>query len=69
MKILYGVVGEGFGHATRSRTIIEHLSRSHDVLIVASARQADCDELWTEDLQDWQVVEGLRITNLLAEKS
>ncbi len=39
MKILYGVVGEGMGHATRSRVVIEHLlSRGHDVQIVVSGR-------------------------------
>lgn len=37
MKILYGVVGEGMGHATRSRVVLEHLrSRGHDLRIVAS---------------------------------
>ena len=37
MKILYGVVGEGMGHATRSRVVLEHLRRSgHEVRIVAS---------------------------------
>lgn len=39
MRILYGVVGEGMGHATRSRVVIEHLlSRGHDVRVVASGR-------------------------------
>ena len=28
MKILYGVVGEGMGHAMRSRVILEHLRRA-----------------------------------------
>ena len=36
MKILYGVVGAGMGHAIRSKVIIEHLSLYHDVHIVAS---------------------------------
>ncbi len=37
MKILYGVVGEGMGHATRSRVVLEHLrARGHDLRIVAS---------------------------------
>lgn len=37
MKILYGVVGEGMGHATRSRVVLEHLRRrGHEVRIVAS---------------------------------
>jgi uncharacterized protein (TIGR00661 family) len=41
MKILYGVVGEGMGHATRSRVILEALSRRHDVTVVASGRAYD----------------------------
>src|SRR5512140_1193835 len=42
MKILYGVVGEGMGHATRSTVVIEHLlSRGHEVHIVASGRAKD----------------------------
>lgn len=39
MRILYGVVGEGMGHATRSRVLIEHLlRRGHDVRVVVSGR-------------------------------
>ncbi len=39
MRILYGVVGEGMGHATRSRVVIEHLlDRGHEVRVVASGR-------------------------------
>ena len=39
MRILYGVVGEGMGHATRSRVVIEHLlARGHEVRVVASGR-------------------------------
>lgn len=39
MKILYGVVGEGMGHATRSRVVIEHLLGSgHEVRVVVSGR-------------------------------
>lgn len=42
MKILYGVVGEGMGHAVRSRVVIEHLlRRGHEVEIMASGRAAD----------------------------
>lgn len=42
MKILYGVVGEGMGHAIRSRVILEHLvSQEHDVTIMASGRAVD----------------------------
>lgn len=39
MRILYGVVGEGMGHATRSRVVIEHLlSAGHQVRVVVSNR-------------------------------
>lgn len=39
MKILYGVVGEGMGHAMRSRVILDHLVASdHQVEIMASGR-------------------------------
>jgi uncharacterized protein (TIGR00661 family) len=39
MRILYGVVGEGMGHATRSKVTCEHLAeRGHDVKIVVSGR-------------------------------
>lgn len=41
MRILYGVVGEGMGHATRSRVVIDHLSRSHEVEVVVSGRAHD----------------------------
>lgn len=42
MKILYGVVGEGMGHAVRSRVVIERLlARGHEVEIMASGRAAD----------------------------
>lgn len=42
MKILYGVVGEGMGHAMRSRVVIDHLlAQGHDVHIMASGRATD----------------------------
>ncbi|MBI5218186.1 MAG: UDP-glucuronosyltransferase [Bacteroidia bacterium] len=41
MKILYGVPGEGMGHATRSKVIISHLLKNHDVKIVSSSRAYD----------------------------
>lgn len=41
MRILYGVVGEGMGHATRSRVVLEHLVQHHDVHIVVSGRARD----------------------------
>lgn len=42
MRILYGVVGEGMGHAIRSRVVLDHLLASgHEVEIMASSRAAD----------------------------
>jgi uncharacterized protein (TIGR00661 family) len=39
VNILYGVVGEGMGHATRSKVVITHLqARGHKVKIVVSGR-------------------------------
>jgi uncharacterized protein (TIGR00661 family) len=39
MRILYGVTGEGMGHATRSKVVCEHLvDAGHDVKIVVSGR-------------------------------
>jgi uncharacterized protein (TIGR00661 family) len=38
MKILYGLPSEGMGHATRSKVIIAHLLKNHDVRIVTSDR-------------------------------
>lgn len=39
MNILYGVPGEGMGHATRSKVIIDHLiEQNHEVRVVSSAR-------------------------------
>lgn len=41
MRILYGVAGEGMGHATRSRVVIDHLTRHHEVEVVVSGRAHD----------------------------
>jgi uncharacterized protein (TIGR00661 family) len=38
MNILYGVPGEGMGHATRSKVIIDFLLKEHNVQVVSSAR-------------------------------
>jgi len=38
VKILYGVQGEGMGHATRSSAIIKELLKHHEVIIVSSDR-------------------------------
>jgi uncharacterized protein (TIGR00661 family) len=36
MRVLYGVNGEGMGHATRSQVVIEHLLERHEVRVDAS---------------------------------
>lgn len=42
MRILYGVVGEGMGHAMRSRVVLDHLvEQGHDVEVMASGRAVD----------------------------
>jgi uncharacterized protein (TIGR00661 family) len=42
MKVLYGVVGEGMGHAMRSRVVLAHLvEQGHEVEIMASGRAVD----------------------------
>lgn len=41
MRILYGVVGEGMGHATRSRVLVQELVKEHEVHIVVSGRARD----------------------------
>jgi uncharacterized protein (TIGR00661 family) len=42
MKILYGVVGEGMGHAMRSRVVLDHLvGQGHELEIMASGRATD----------------------------
>jgi len=41
MRILYGVVGEGMGHAMRSRVVLEELCKRHDVQVVVSGRAYD----------------------------
>lgn len=41
MKVLYGVTGEGMGHAMRSRVVLEHLvAAGHEIEIMASGRAA-----------------------------
>ncbi len=42
MRILYGVVGEGMGHATRSSVVLEHLlAAGHEVHVMTSGRARD----------------------------
>jgi uncharacterized protein (TIGR00661 family) len=41
MRVLYGVVGEGMGHAMRSRVVLDELTKRHDVQVVVSGRAYD----------------------------
>jgi uncharacterized protein (TIGR00661 family) len=41
MRVLYGVVGEGMGHAMRSRVVLDELCKRHDVQVVVSGRAYD----------------------------
>ena len=40
-RIFYSMAGEGRGHATRARTVIEHLRRFHDVTVFAPEKAWD----------------------------
>ncbi|MBN2576586.1 MAG: teichoic acid biosynthesis protein [Deltaproteobacteria bacterium] len=41
MRILYGVTGEGMGHAMRSRVVLDALAAKHEIRVVVSGRAAD----------------------------
>jgi uncharacterized protein (TIGR00661 family) len=41
MRILYGVTGEGMGHAMRSRVVLDALASKHEIQVVVSGRAAD----------------------------
>lgn len=59
MRILYGVVGEGMGHATRSKVVCEHLvERGHTVKIVVSGR---AHAMLAETFDDVVEIRGLTI--------
>lgn len=76
MKILYGVVGEGMGHAIRSSVILEKLiADGHDVHIVVSGRAHDflrarfpqVSQIWglTISMEDNEVRNRLTVTKNL----
>jgi uncharacterized protein (TIGR00661 family) len=59
VRILYGVVGEGMGHAVRSKVICEHLVASgHEVKIVVSGR---AHTLLAANFRDVVEIKGLTI--------
>ena len=60
MRILYGVTGEGLGHAMRSRVVADHLlARGHEVKLVASGR---AHRYLARHFDDVQVIPGLAMT-------
>jgi uncharacterized protein (TIGR00661 family) len=60
MRILYGVTGEGLGHAMRSRIVIaELLRRGHRVKVAASGRACG---LLSQAFPDVVAIRGLRIS-------
>ena len=50
-------------HRAASRICERHGFSFYDGLILASAQEAGCEVLYTEDLQHGQVVQGVRIVN------
>lgn len=59
MKILYGVVGEGMGHAMRSRVVVQHLlDEGHEVQIMTSQRAV---EYLSRHFADVRAIHGLHI--------
>lgn len=62
MRILYGVVGEGMGHAMRSRVVLERLFElGHEVEIIASGRAVDFLTKRFGDKSDVNRIHGLHI--------
>lgn len=62
MRILYGVVGEGMGHAMRSRVVLERLFElGHEVEIIASGRAVDFLEKRFGDKSEVNRIRGLHI--------
>ena len=65
LRLVYGVTGEGMGHATRSRVIIEHLlKQGHEVRVVVSGR---AHSFLTERLKGYEhlsihEIQGLTLT-------
>ena len=64
MRVLYGVVGEGMGHAVRSRVVIDHLvEQGHHVVIAVSGRAHDwLYELYSsQDRVHVERIEGMHL--------
>jgi len=50
-------------HDTAVRIAGQYRYPIHDSLVIATALEASCSTLYTEDMQDGQVIEGLTIQN------
>ncbi|MCA9566933.1 MAG: hypothetical protein KC656_03785, partial [Myxococcales bacterium] len=60
MRVLYGVAGEGLGHAMRSQVVLRHLvDAGHDVRVVTSGRAA---EVLSARGFDVEPIRGLSLT-------
>lgn len=40
-----------------------------DALIVAAAESANCDKIWTENLNEGQIIRGVRVVNPFADEA
>jgi uncharacterized protein (TIGR00661 family) len=58
MKILYGVTGEGMGHAIRSRVVLTELVKHHEVEVVSSGR---AQEFLSKHFPEVHRIHGLHI--------
>lgn len=56
-RILYGVSGEGSGHATRSKEILNHLVKKHKVKVLAYGKSYD----FLKDFFDTHKIYGLHL--------
>jgi predicted nucleic acid-binding protein len=63
---LYPIEGETVVHAL---TVHERYKYSYyDSLIIASAIEAECDYLFTEDMRDGQMIDGVTIRNIFGRE-
>ncbi len=56
-RILYGISGEGSGHATRSKEILRRLAKNHEVKVLAYGKSYD----FLKDSFDVQKIYGLHL--------
>jgi uncharacterized protein (TIGR00661 family) len=65
VRLLYGVVGEGMGHATRSAVVLEHLVASgHEIRVVVSGR---AHEYLRKSFVDRQGISFVEISGLVLD--